>query len=141
MPRKNKAPERSSPFGEVIYSYTRAQAISDGVLIDVTKVAREAGFIHPTVVSQTLWNMITQIPELYRHEDQNGRLWDVVWMAYITGKRPSNKNASRIEFGVILHTKNEPARHETDQTVRLLCDCGPGDYGEPVITIGLPEDF
>jgi type I site-specific restriction endonuclease len=31
-------------FGEVIFSYTRAQAIADRVLIDVTPTALEAGF-------------------------------------------------------------------------------------------------
>ena len=31
-------------FGDVISTYTRAQAIEDGVLIDVSSMAREAGF-------------------------------------------------------------------------------------------------
>ncbi|WZB62191.1 DUF6573 family protein [Achromobacter xylosoxidans] len=31
-------------FGEPLYVYTRAQAIADGVLIDVTKTARQVGF-------------------------------------------------------------------------------------------------
>ncbi len=31
-------------FGEVISTYTRAQAIQDGVLVDVSAMAREAGF-------------------------------------------------------------------------------------------------
>jgi len=30
-------------FGPVIYAYTRAQAIEDGVLVDVSKMAKEAG--------------------------------------------------------------------------------------------------
>ena len=33
-----------SLFGEVIFSYTHAQAIEDGVLIDLTPTAIEAGF-------------------------------------------------------------------------------------------------
>jgi type I site-specific restriction endonuclease len=40
----NKKKNRPDPiFGEVIYSYTRAQAIEDGVLVDVTDMAKEAG--------------------------------------------------------------------------------------------------
>ena len=31
-------------FGEVISTYTRAQAIEDGVLIDAGSIAKEAGF-------------------------------------------------------------------------------------------------
>ena len=33
----------------VIFTYTRAQAIADGVLIDVSKLAREASFRYPVV--------------------------------------------------------------------------------------------
>ena len=32
---------------EIIYAYTRAQAIEDGVLADVSEVAKEAGFRYP----------------------------------------------------------------------------------------------
>ncbi|MFZ1074602.1 MAG: hypothetical protein WAO21_14335 [Verrucomicrobiia bacterium] len=32
-----------SPFGEVIYSYTRKQAIADGFQVEVTETAKEAG--------------------------------------------------------------------------------------------------
>ena len=31
----------------VIFSYTRAQAIADGVLIDATELAKQAGFRYP----------------------------------------------------------------------------------------------
>ena len=30
-------------FGDVIYSYTRAQALADGVLVDVSERAKRAG--------------------------------------------------------------------------------------------------
>jgi type I site-specific restriction endonuclease len=39
-------------FGEVIFYYTRAQAIKDGVLVDVSKLASEAGFKYPVAVTQ-----------------------------------------------------------------------------------------
>ena len=38
----------------VIYSYTRAQAIEDGVLVDVTEQAKATGFKLPTVVTDNL---------------------------------------------------------------------------------------
>jgi type I site-specific restriction endonuclease len=43
MNNKKKKQEPDPIFGEVIYSYTRAQAIEDGVLVDVTDMAKEAG--------------------------------------------------------------------------------------------------
>ena len=33
-------------FGDVIYSYTRKQAIEDGVLVDITEMAKEIGRAH-----------------------------------------------------------------------------------------------
>ena len=41
-----------SPFGEVIYAYTRKQAIADGVQIDVTKTAQEAGIKFPAFITR-----------------------------------------------------------------------------------------
>ena len=38
-------------FGEVISSYSRAQAIEDGVLVDVSSVAREAGINFPIALT------------------------------------------------------------------------------------------
>jgi hypothetical protein len=43
-----------SLFGEVIFSYTRAQAIADRVLIDVTPTALKAGFRFPVAVTAAL---------------------------------------------------------------------------------------
>jgi hypothetical protein len=36
---------------DVVYSYTRKQAIKDGVLIDVTKQAKETGFKVPVAIT------------------------------------------------------------------------------------------
>jgi type I site-specific restriction-modification system R (restriction) subunit len=35
--------DKDPVFGDVIYSYTRKQAIEDGVLVDITEMAKEAG--------------------------------------------------------------------------------------------------
>jgi uncharacterized protein YunC (DUF1805 family) len=43
-----------NPFGEVIHAYTRAQAIEDGTLVDVTETAKEAGIKYPTAVTEAL---------------------------------------------------------------------------------------
>ncbi len=38
-------------FGDLIFSYTRTQAIDDGVLIDATELARDAGFKWPVALT------------------------------------------------------------------------------------------
>lgn len=39
-----------------IYSYSREQAIQDGVLIDITGIAKEAGFKWPVAITDTLYH-------------------------------------------------------------------------------------
>ena len=65
-------------FGDVIYAYTRRQAIEDGVLVDVTETVREAGFKWPFAMTSEVWALIEDIPEKYGYEDVTGRLWDVL---------------------------------------------------------------
>lgn len=48
-------------FGEPIYIYTRKQAIEDGVLIDVTETAKEAGFKVPVAVTCALHEIINTV--------------------------------------------------------------------------------
>ena len=120
-------------FGPVIHSYTRAQAFSDGQLVDVTETAREAGFVYPVALSRALWEVIETIPKKTAWQDWQGRLWDVLWMASLSAKR---SRGSRFVYELIL--SREGTRK---QSVQLVCDCGPGDDAEPVITIGFPQDF
>jgi hypothetical protein len=58
----------------VISSYTRAQAIADGELVDVSTIAREAGFRFPTAITRALWADIAAIPAERPLEDLQGRL-------------------------------------------------------------------
>ena len=69
-------------FGNVISTYTRAQAIEDGVLIDAGPMARQAGFKWPVALTTATWadcvawsedDSEQQVPQ-----DQLGRLWDVL---------------------------------------------------------------
>ena len=42
-------------FGEPISTYTRAEAIEDGVLVDVSETAAEAGITFPVAITRRLW--------------------------------------------------------------------------------------
>jgi len=68
--------------------YTRAQAIDDGVLVDVTETAAEAGFKVPVALSAALWAEAVAWDESRGAlQDEKGRLWDCLWMAYCTARR------------------------------------------------------
>jgi hypothetical protein len=118
-------------FGEVIFRYTRAQAIADGVLVDVSELASEAGFCWPVAVTAEVWGIIQTIPEKHRHEDPTGRLWDVLMVAW-ANIRCGKGDGQELIFGVILH-------HEGGDRVELKLVAGPGDDAEPVLTIMLPD--
>jgi hypothetical protein len=126
---KSTKTERSgSLFGEVIFSYTRAQAIADRVLIDVTPTALEAGFRFPVATTAALMAAVETIPQQYSHEDIEGRLGDLLWMASLAAWR-AKSGCSRIAFEVILHLEGTRRQYQT-----LILDIGhkghprPGDH-------------
>lgn len=123
----------SSIFGPVVYSYTRAQALEDGVLVDVSATAKEAGWKYPVALTAALWSVVETIPSNHSYQDVQGRLWDVVYMASLMARK---SQGSRFVFELILFREGSRKKF-----VQLVADCGPGDQGEPVVTIGFPEDF
>jgi len=125
-------------FGKEIYRYSRSQAIEDGVLVDVSEMpeAKEAGFKFPVAMTRTVWNRCVEIPEGVVGQDIAGRLWDVLYMLRIAIQRTGP--GSDIVF-MELHVRNDN-REEMPPLVSLKAICGPGDEGEPVITIMLPEE-
>lgn len=126
---------------DLIYRYTRADAIEDGTLVDVTTVAKEAGFRVPVALTAAAWgNCVSWSPEDNTgsiYQDQSGRLWDVLWMARLSAQ--GQKDAESVSFAVLRILRGSNTGQPTPVT--LLMDIGPGDEGEPVITIGFAEDF
>ena len=115
----------------IIFTYTRAQAIADGVLIDVSKLAREAGFRYPVALTAGVWAECVTIPEGVSGQDETGRLWDILMMlGYAIARRKGD--AERLDFA--LHVRNDN-REGDPPLVHLYALCGPGDDAEPVITV------
>jgi hypothetical protein len=119
----------------VIFAYTREQAIADGVLIDVTETAREAGFRIPVALTYAVWQQYVAVPEGVTCQDEAGRLWDVLFMlrfAIRTGDGGS-------ELRYHLHVRNDN-REGDPPLVELKAVCGPDDDGSPCITVMNPEE-
>lgn len=119
-------------WGEVISRYSRADAIADGVLVDVTPRAREAGIRYPVAMTSTVWNEYVEVPTGVVGQDQAGRLWDVLWMFAVAARRT---DGDLLFFRLYVRNDNRRAR-----MVELKAVCGPGDEGEPVITVMLPDE-
>jgi hypothetical protein len=127
---------------DLIHCYTRADAIEDGTLIDVTNTAKEAGFLVPVALTATVWgDCISWSQEdsvRVVHQEEAGRLWDVVWMAGLAG-RQNLDGEGRVPFAVYRVPRDSKTGRPV--AVALLLDLSPGDEGEPVVTIGFAEDF
>lgn len=120
----------------IIDVYTRAQALADGYLIDVTETAKTTGFRVPVAITATAWAdcVAWDRDREVCPQDETGRLVDVLTMARFAAS--GNPGADRIGFGV-LRVKCGQLR---PKLARLVLAIGPGDRGEPVMTIMLPGE-
>lgn len=124
----------SGLFGEPIYAYTRAQALDDGVLVDVSDLAEEAGFRYPVAMTRAAWADCVEWSDGYSEkqvcQDETARLWDVLWLAAHAARRSTG---DRLIFGV--HRVPRDGHATQPERVNLQMLIGPGDRGEPVMTI------
>jgi hypothetical protein len=120
----------------LIYSYTRQQAFEDGVLVDLTPWAKETGFTIPVACTAAVWNQYVVPPGDTKDvgQSERGRGHDLLWMLYREIKKQPG-TADRLMLQVIFLN-----RHQKHETVTLKAICGPGDQGEPVITVMLPNE-
>ena len=125
-----------SPFGEVIYAYTRQQAIADGVQIDVTKTAQEAGIKFPVFITRGVFETYVAVPEGVTGQDEAGRLWDVIWMTRFAILRSHGHN-DRLPVALYVRNDNRAAK-----LIKLIATCGALDMDDPqpAITILLPDE-
>ncbi len=126
----------TSPFGDVIFTYTRAQALEDGVLIDASALAQQAGFVLPVAITAqafadcVAWREADNLAQV--HQDETARLWDVLFMA-AHAARSSSGSGSCTLFELYRVPKDG---HSADPApVRLKLVVGPDDHGGPVATI------
>ncbi len=131
---RNENPFENAP---VIFSYTRAQAIEDGVLVDLTDWAKETGFRIPVACTSTVWQGHVVPPDGTKElgQSERGRAHDLLWMLYVAIRRSGSAKSDQLRYQVIFVVNGGK-----QETVTLKSICGPGDDGEPVITIMLPDE-
>jgi hypothetical protein len=120
---------QENPFGEVVYSYTRKQAIEDGVLVISVRLrrSRSTGNFRSRAPA-TVWAIIEAALKK-DGQDLNGICHDISWMALIA-VRTGRQDAGQIHFKVIIAgTKHALKLH-----------IGPGDTPAPVLTLMLPNE-
>jgi len=113
---------------DIISSYTADEAIDDGYLVDVSEMAKEAGFKWPVRITQSV-HMLCTPPKSNNIQSYDGRLWDVLWMGFFEIKRDSNNHSGILPYKVKIGRKLH--------TLWLTIDGTSG----PAIHIMLPEDY
>lgn len=121
---------------DYLHVYTRAQALADGVLVDCTELAREAGFTWSVALSDSLYQgyVVPALALVAEGQSIQGRLWDVLQV--LRHAIRSSKDASVLRFSVFFQMSPGAA----PISVELVSVAGPDDAGDPCITIMTPED-
>jgi hypothetical protein len=120
----------------VIYAYTRKQAIEDGFQVDVSAVAAEAGIRFPVFLTRSVFDAYVTVPPNVTGQDEAGRLWDIVWMLRFAIKS-SRDSSDRIPISLNVRNDNRAAR-----LVKLVAICAALDIDDPqpAITVMLPDE-
>lgn len=128
---------------EIVYTYTREQALADGVLIDMGDLAREAGFRFPVAMTAAAhadtvaWTEADTKAKPRSCQDETGRAWDVLMLARHAAGQASARGTDRAVFQVSRVPRPGCGR---TRLVTLLLHIGPGDTAAPVLTISFPEE-
>jgi hypothetical protein len=125
-----------NPFGEFVYRYTRAQAIADGLQIEATQLAAEAGIRFPVFITRRAFDAFVTVPLNVTGQDETGRLWDILWMLRFALAK-AKPGQTRLPFGFFVRNDNRCPRR-----VNLLATCGPLDVDDPrpAITIMMLDE-
>ena len=114
-------------FGEPICCYSRAEALADGVLVDVSERARRAGIKYPTACTHSVWSLIDCLPESDTDTlagiVRDVRVEEVLRAMLAAIGRGGVRGTDRVTFEAL--------------GASLWAQCGPGDTAAPVLTIML----
>ena len=128
--------DRENFFGGVIYAYTRSQAVADGVQVDVTKTAQEAGIKFPMFLTRAVFDAYVAVPQDVTGQDEAGRLWDLIWMTRFAILR-SHGHTDRLPVALYVRNDNHRAK-----LVKLIATCSALDMDDPqpALTLMMPDE-
>lgn len=115
----------------IIYSYTRQDAIDDGTIIDVSEVAKKNGFTVPVAVTRTIFEKYIRQEEEAKTDTKLHALLLFLCQKILTEAKPSDGN--------LFCTKVNLENKLTD--VWLGIEATSPTDSSPAMTIMLPEDY
>ena len=125
---------------EVVITYSRADMIADGEMIDVSETARLIGFRFPVGMTLSIWALCVEWTDADtertgRVQDQEVRLWDLL---DVLVRQLRGCTSHRIEFE--FSHADRRGKKWAQSTTTVVAVCGPGDDAAPVITLMMPGE-
>jgi hypothetical protein len=138
--RQPETTDLTEIFGKPIATYTRAQFIADGGLVEIPReISRGAGLLWPAGITREAYAAAVEAGmkdgELRGGQSITGRLHDVCSVFAFIAKVASKPGQRRLNMAVAVDTYGNGRR----RLVRLAVVSGPDDNGEPCLTFMLPN--
>lgn len=136
---------------DIIFCYSRKNAINDGYQVEATvKTREEVGIRYPVYLTSTVYNRYVKVPdELKGFQDEDARLFELLYMFALSARQANERDywvnfslSVMIPKGVewLKNEKKDFAR--THRVVTLQSNIGPADFDDPspAITIMIPGE-
>lgn len=115
---------------EIIHTYSQAEAIADGVLVDLSANFPDEAKIYkyPIACTSAVWDLIERATaNKNHHQTAAGIVWDILYMSI---KAVARRISDSEHLFVVLIVG---AGRQTNYTLKAIC--GPSDDLTPCITI------
>ena len=119
----------------VISSYSRAQFIEDGGLVEVPRAVGARYFNYPIGITREVWEGCVADLDAPHGERDNARLQALLCDAVHVARRGEGQSLMDWNFNCIPPS----ATGTTTQDFHLMLHIGPGDTAAPVLTIMFPS--
>ena len=121
----------------IISIYSRREALEDGIQVDVSTTAKEAGIKFPVFLTRSVFEQYVAVPPGVFCQHEFSRLLNIVW----TLKRAIGQGAANVaRLSMELYFRN--LNTGSTEFTTLVAECGPLDFDDPrpAITIMLPDE-
>ena len=134
---------------KIISTYTRAEAVADGIQVPISpEITREAGILYPVFMTRRVYNKYVSVPKGMDYLDQEGRQWDLLYM-FALKARKSNSSVLLFDFVCNLPDNDDWTLFEKicegnrllrEVTLKAIVSPLDLDDPQPAITILLPDE-
>ena len=104
--------------------------------MDASDLAREAGFVFPVALTETLYHgyIVPALDLVAEGQSIQGRLWDLLFVLRFAIAKARDTDTILFKVLFLMSPGSTPV------PIDLKAVCGPGDDGEPVLTIMLADE-